>query len=221
MFHYSRFTLGRKTVSAPVETTYNASTTVTAPSNGTYEIHCFGGGGGRRTNASAADAGAGGGAYSKKNTLSVTAGQQLTLTVGAAGANHNSAPTAGGASSVTFNSVVQCDAKGGLSGTGGGTGGQASSGTGDVKYSGGTGGGGAAYFDGEFGQWYYADGGGGGAAGSGGAGGNGTNGTADFGDVIHGSVGANGGGTYPGTGTGSGANSAPGAGKIILIFTAS
>lgn len=90
-------------------------------------VECWGAGGGGSTNVR----GGGGGGYSA-SLLSVTPGVGYSVTVGtgAAGAD-------GGDSSFGTGPLVL--AKGGLSGANGGTGGQASSGVGTTKFSGGTG----------------------------------------------------------------------------------
>jgi hypothetical protein len=107
--------------------TFLSSGTWTAPSGVTSAVvECWGAGGGGTTNVG----GGGGGAYSKSTVVVVpTVGYDVV--VGTSAAN-----TDGGDS--TFASIVVV-AKGGLSGTNGGTGGAAASGTGDTKYSGGNG----------------------------------------------------------------------------------
>lgn len=141
----------------------------TCPNNVTsIMIECYGGGGGGDV---FAGAGGGGGAYSKKNTYAVTPGASYSYTVGAGGSPGNSGGT------TDFDAV--CTAMGGDYGALGGFGGQASLGTGDVKYDGGKGAAGGAN-DG---------GGGGGCAGTGGAGGDGS-----------GTTGGTGNGGYAGNG---------------------
>lgn len=220
-------------VGTPVETTYLASTTVIAPSSGTYQMHCFGGGGGTRTTIASIPGGGAGGGYSKKNSLPVAGGQALTLTVGAAGTNHTTTPTKGGDTSVVFASVTQCLATGG--GVNGGTNDNTTNGIGDVKYNGGQGGMGQQWTDPEPpNATFTAVGGGGGGAGSGSNGGAGGFGIAAGGEATDGEGGTGGTGTYPGgRGAGNGVASAvPGggasfsggaasAGKIVLIFTPS
>ena len=132
----------------------------------TLIVEAWGGGGGTRWGYSG---GGGGGAYSKV-TLSVTQGDVISYTVAAGGTgqatNGGAANTAGGDSSAVFNSSTVVLAKGGAAPTdqNGAAGGQASSGTGDVKYSGGTGGTSAGPY-------------GGSGASSAGTGSNGTNGS--------------------------------------------
>lgn len=120
------------------------------------------GGGGSNTNNSP---GGGGGALSYVNNLSVTPGETLTVVVGV-GANN----VAGGDSYVRRSTTDLVLAKGGARGvSGGGQGGSAAAGVGDVKYSGGNGGAAADSSD---------RGGGGGAAGYSGNGGKGGDGAA-------------------------------------------
>ena len=106
------------------------STTWTAPT-GVYvvQVECWGGGGNGQ-HAASGNAGGGGG-YSKLNSFSVTPGNGYAVVVGAI------------ASQSYFVGVSTCLAKGGANGVSGSTkaaGGDAASGVGDVKYSGGSGG---------------------------------------------------------------------------------
>jgi hypothetical protein len=160
----------------------------TAPSSGTYEIpagvtairiECWGGGGaggGAGGSLNVTGRGGGGGAYARLNTLAVTPGQTLALTVGNGGAGASNANGGNGEnSSVTYNSVTVVLAAGGAGGTratgnnGGSTaGGSSSVSVGDVAFDGGNGGGGG----------FGGGGGGGGSAGNSGAGGIGGTGSA-------------------------------------------
>lgn len=79
--------------------------------------------------------GGGGGAYSKKLSISVTPGNSYTVVVGQSGTPVKNAEGANGGDSY-FIDVSTVLAKGG---GGNGIGGQASSGVGDIKYSGGNG----------------------------------------------------------------------------------
>ncbi len=108
--------------------TFFSNGTWTCPAGVTsVSVECWGAGGGGTTNT----AGGGGGAYSKK-TVAVTPSSNYAVVVGTSAANAN-----GGDTTFASTTVV---AKGGLSGGNGRTGGQASAGTGDTKYSGGDGG---------------------------------------------------------------------------------
>lgn len=136
---------------AEVVDTFTSSDTWTRPSGvNDATVECWGAGGG----GSAAVGGGGGGAYAAAALTRLTAAS-YTVTVGTGAANAD-----GGDSS--FDTLVA--AKGGLSGTNGGTGGQASASTGDTSYDG---------ADGVLGSGLTAGGGGAGdsAAGSGSVGG--------------------------------------------------
>ena len=129
---------------------------VTAP-DGTpnaVQIELWGAGGGGTTGVRAG----GGGAYSRSNAVPVTPSTGYAVAGLAGGAANTNAADA------TF-ATTTVVAKGGLSGTNGGTGGAAASGTGDVKFSGGTGAAGTGNTTGGGG----AGSAGNGAAGSGGA----------------------------------------------------
>ena len=107
--------------------TFIASGTWTCPAGVTsVDIDAIGAGGGGSTNVG----GGGGGAYAGSTGVSVTPTTGYTITVGTSAANTN-----GGDSS--FDSTVI--AKGGLSGTNGGTGGTAAASTGGTKRDGGNG----------------------------------------------------------------------------------
>lgn len=120
---------------------FTSSGTWTCPAGVTsVQVECFGGGGGGGSDRAAAKSGGGGGggAYSKRNSIRVVPSYTYTVTV-AASVN----PKTNGSSSVfTGEDLVTCVAVGGMAG---GTyvgkfGGNAASGSGDVKYSGGNGG---------------------------------------------------------------------------------
>ncbi len=109
--------------------TFTSSGTWTAPDDVTeVTVEVWGAGGGSSIIDSTDAMGGGGGAYSR-SVINVTPSTQYSITVGTSAAD-----TDGGDSSFGSSTVV---AKGGLSGANGGTGGQASSGTGTVKYGGG------------------------------------------------------------------------------------
>jgi hypothetical protein len=125
-------------------------------------IECIGGGGKTYGNNFDAVGGGGGGAYSKKNNLILTPGASISYYVGASDEDS------------WFKSITDVLAKHGNYSSGSpGVGGQASSGYGDVKYSGGNGGSGGGSNGG--------GGGGGGAAGPNGNGNNGLNNSAAYG----------------------------------------
>jgi hypothetical protein len=137
--------------------------------------------------------GGGGGAYSAKNNPSFTPGgtNVYNFNIGAPGASGTSSSTAGAAGGDTWVlSASVCLAKGGSGGVQNSTaavlGGQASAGIGDVKYSGGSGGGADA--------GGTSGGGGGSAATPTGNGGNGAQGSETNGAAV--------GGTAPGGGAG-------------------
>lgn len=107
--------------------TFTSSGTWTCPAGVTsIDVEAIGAGGGGTINVG----GGGGGAYSASTAISVTPGNNYTITVGTSAVNTN-----GGDSS--FSTTVI--AKGGLSGTNGGTGGTAAASTGTTKFSGGNG----------------------------------------------------------------------------------
>lgn len=146
------------------------------PTNNTIEVY-GGGGGGHSGQDGGTNSGGGGGAYSRINNLVLTPGASVSYSVGGGGAGgpprSNSDGAAGG--DTWFLSTGTVLAKGGLGGGMNGHtpysaayGGQASSGVGTVRYSGGSSGiyGGGARAGG---------GGGGGAAGPNGNGGTGGN----------------------------------------------
>lgn len=156
----------------------------------TVTIVCIGGGGGSSYFYDDHDhfQGGGGGAYSAKNTYSVSGLSGIYIYVGAAGPAVHSLANAGGDSYAKENSsggTTICFAQGGQSGT---TGGNAASGTGDVKYSGGNG---VDAF-----QRYI------GAGGAGGPSGNGSTGSGNNGGASGGSPGGAGGGQNNGQGAG-------------------
>ena len=105
------------------------------------DVECWGAGGsgGRQTNNTAS--GGGGGAYSKK-TITVTPTTEYTVTVGEGGALKTSDGNGNAGGDSWFSTDATVLAKGGSGGDGSGgassaLGGQASSGVGDTKYSGG------------------------------------------------------------------------------------
>lgn len=177
-------------------------------SNNTIEV--IGGGAGGNGGAVGSVYGGGGGAYSKIANLTLTPGASVTYRIGSGGASGNPSTaggdtffnrTAGSANTCADTSSV-C-AKGG-SGSSSGTGGDAASGIGTVKYSGGNGGLNST----------NAGGGGGGAAGPRGNGGNGGSSTSSGGPGGGGggggsnaadntlTTGTNGGNNYVGYGAG-------------------
>lgn len=108
--------------------TFTASGTWTAPAGVTSAtIEVWGSGGGGTTNTG----GGGGGAYSR-SVIEVVPAQEYDVVIGAVAGN-----TDGGDS--YFNNTSTVMAKGGLSSSNGGTGGQADDGVGDIKFSGGNG----------------------------------------------------------------------------------
>lgn len=108
--------------------TFTADGTWTCPA-GVLEaiVECWGAGAGGTTNVGAG----GGGAFARK-TVAVTPSTGYAVVVGTSAANTNGEDS-------TFDSTTVV-AKGGLSGTNGGTAGQASASTGDIKFNGGNGG---------------------------------------------------------------------------------
>ena len=211
-------------------------------------VECWGGGGGGCSGyqvfqgpPSFGVGGGGGGAYSKGTNIAVIPGTVYTIVVGGGGR-----PNVNGTNSIfasTTNIIVAMGGSGAITNNPGASGGQASAGTGNVKYSGGNGG---------YGSTPCSGGGGGGGAGNaanGGAGGigsyNGGNSTCTGGaGGTGGSVGGGAGGTgwtdgnytpggtgNPGTqpgGGGGGASSGTGAnyagglgaaGKVRLTYT--
>ena len=222
-----------------VTITFTTSDTWTAPTGVTsvsVEVRGGGGAGGGTNTTADGGGGGGGGAYSKKNSVSVTPGNNYTVTVGTGGTGVSGADgNAGNDSWFVDTSTVLAKGGGGgktpVGGAGGvaGAGGAALSGIGDIKSSGGSGGTGS---DSPFG----AGGGGGGGAGDaadGGAGGVGANkapgaggagGTSGGGDggaggyQVNGNPGTALGGAGGGSGNGtlSGGNGA--AGKVVLTY---
>lgn len=183
------------TLAAPTTTVYTASTTLLIPAGSTVNAEMWGGGASGSGNAGATSGrgGGGGAAYSQKSSIPITAGTTYTITVGQGGAQTNlDAGNAGGDS--WFSTIGTILAKGGgvAAAEIGGTGGQAASGVGTVKHSGGNGGNGFVSGGPDGG------GGGGGAAGSAN---DGTNGASGNGSGIGGA-----GGTGGATGGGNGGN---------------
>lgn len=159
------------------------------------QVECYGagGGGGSGGGLSTAGHGGGGGAYSKTNSVAVTAGVTYDVRVGDSGLGGGFGSAGASGTDSYFNSPVTAMAKGGGGGGGSGTGlpgigGSASASVGDVKYAGGAGGTG----------WISGSGSGGGGGSSAGTGAAG-----DPGDNA-GSTGATAGGTAPAGGTDGG-----------------
>lgn len=100
----------------------STSQTYTFSSTGTCFITAIGGGAG---GGSAYNRGGGGGGsgYVAGSTVSVTAGQTLTVTIGAAGAGGTSYGSGGSGGTTTTSGVVTLSASGGSSGISGGSGG--------------------------------------------------------------------------------------------------
>ena len=251
---YTPLTAGDKIYYAETSTgasagsqTYNSSTTFTVPAGVTsIEVHTWGGGGagGSCGNGSATNSAAGGGAGGNYgfSTLTVTPGQNYTITVGNGG-------TPGAATASTNGGVGGQTSVTGTGGTvtangGGGGGGAANNASGTAGTVGATGTatttrlGGAAAAGG--GGTYGPSGGGGGGAGSGSVGGaasGSTAGTGGTGTYTGGAGGAGRGTTLgangtAGTATGGGgggaqnysttgayAGGAGGAGKVIITWT--
>jgi hypothetical protein len=157
-------------------------------------VEVWGGGGGAGSRIGHSIGGAGGGAYSKKSNIKVVPGATLAYFVGTGGKSTNDGSAGGDGGDSWFMSATTVMAKGGKGSLPGccepGAGGQASSGYGDVKYSGGSGG--KAH-----GPYAYGGGGGGAAASSSGNGGVG----ADAASISGQSEGARG-GMSPGAGAG-------------------
>lgn len=174
---------GDQTFTTVGNTTWNVPEGVTAVS-----IVCVGGGGGQNSTT-----GGGGGAFAYANAVSVTPGEALTITVGAAGTTGN------GGNSLVRNAAttILVQANGGSSG---GTGGTVATGTGFAGGAGGIGGSGGRGGGGGGAGGYSAIGGAGGAGG-------GNNGTS--------ATGGGGGGGF-GTNT-SNAAGGPGGGVNIEI----
>ena len=100
---------------ATINYSSNSSGT-TIPAN-VYSVlaKCWGGGGAGSTMTSGTGGGGKGGSYSTK-TVSVTPGQSISVTIGAAGTS-GASPTNGGQSNVTINGTTVCQAAGGNSAT--------------------------------------------------------------------------------------------------------
>jgi len=190
--------------------TSTASTTWTVPAdwnNASNTIEVIGGGGsGANAAASAAGGGGGGGAYAKVSNVTLPAGSDVGIKIGAGGtAPGNGVAGNNGGDTWLCNSTANCGgiasssvvvgAKGGGGGPldGSGAGGASSTSVGDIKYSGGNGG-------------ADCDGGNSGGGG-GGAGGPNTTSTPKSTGAGGGGHGAGGGGdTSPGVGGGGGGN---------------
>ncbi len=210
----------------PQEITYSSSTSWTVPSCVTsVTVHAWGGGGGGGGARSGAGGGGGGGAYHTAE-LTVSSGEEYTITIGAGGTSAaNADGNPGGETTVTGTggTVTAAGGYGGLRGSGGyGSGGAGGTGT----YDGGTGG--TAAGNGA---------GGGGGAGSGGDGGDGGNavrgdaGTGEYegglggnyrttnGNGLPGSAPGGGGGGARSTVTTTRAGGTGGDGQVILVYT--
>jgi len=193
----------------PTETYTSAGTFywIAPAGTGGANISCLGagGGGGGSNTDFGGGGGAGGGAFSKKNGVSVTSGGNYTVVVGASGAGSASGNGGTGGDSY-FIDVSTVLAKGGIGGKlcGGGTasGGDAASGVGDTKWSGGIGAAGTAG---------AVTGGAGESAGAASAGHNGSSGVPGLGGTGL-SDGGDGGGGSPGVGSNGVSGQAPGGG---------
>ncbi|MBI4085993.1 MAG: fibronectin type III domain-containing protein [Candidatus Liptonbacteria bacterium] len=225
-FVYGGIFYGVPDAHAIVET-FNSSVTWTAPAGVTSVTVEAWGGGGAGGVSGAGGTGAGGGAYSKA-TVTVTPGQNYSLTVGAGGVVLG---TPSGDSWFSPGAVGEATvlAKGGGVAEPG-TGGAAASGIGATKFSGGNGGAGFT------GSGTRGGGGGGSATGSanGGNGGNGASFVAGTGGIGEGNGGGGGGtggggaagpGNAPGGGGGGAALAVNGgagaAGRVVLTYTVS
>lgn len=173
-------------------------------SNNSVELIAGGAGGGRGNPGTAGKGGQGGGAYSKSSNITI--GSTASYQVGIGGPRNNTAGNAGtsggdswfngtslGAASVSAQGAAAVNTQAG------GTGGQAASGIGSIKYNGGNGGNGQSTNG--------AGGGGGGAGGYTGAGANGTNGASgNGGNGGNGSAGSGGAGATAQGGVGGNGN---------------
>lgn len=174
--------------------TFTATSTWTCPVgvNAVSVELWAGGGGGAGEDGTSGGGGGGGGAYSKMNFLAVVVGEVYTVTVGAGGQGGLNGATGASGGDSWFWSVSKVYAREGIGGrvdNTPSTGGFASVGKGDVRYSGGNGGAGGD----------VGGGGGGGGAGSAGNGGDGVQG----GDPSGGAGGAGGSGEGGAGGAGS------------------
>lgn len=185
-----------------VSTTYNSSSTFTAPAGITSAtVQAWGGGGGGASRTSNGGGGGGGGGAYSRGAVAVLAGSNYTVNVGGGGA----ANTAGGDSWFSLGSTTGALARGGSGGTqnitNGAAGGVTATGIGSVLYAGGNGGNGATTY-----------GGGGGSSAGTNAAGNYTS----FSNTSTGATapagGGNGGNGRTGTQGGGTAGSAPGGG---------
>ena len=183
------------------------TTSWTIPSGVTTlaRVGAWGGGGGTSTTGTA---GAQGGAYAEADNVSVTPGDTLTMSIGAAGqggasGGYNSG-TAGGTTTVTYSATTVVSAPGGAPGNFGTPGSGTQSGTGAIFFQGGQGGYTAAINGGN---------GGGGAAGPSSNGQAGTGGVSNDGGAGGAGDGGNGGagGAGDSTGSGPGGNGSNGA----------
>jgi len=187
------------------------STGTFTPGTGFYAVDaaCWGGGGaggGSTTATSKAGGGGGGGGYSKSIGIGVTPGNEVTVTVGVGGTCAVAGTDGGSGGDSWFYTAGTILAKGGVGGKSqanlsiGGSGGLASVGIGDSRYSGGNG--------------FTPSANGGGGGGSAGTGSNGNNASSATGAsaVSGGGAGGNGGGNHaiggsapvPGPGGGGG-----------------
>lgn len=160
-------------------------------------VAAIGGGGGGYGSSSNPGSGGGGGAFMYANNVSVTAGQVLTVAVGAGGTGSIN-PTGGGNSAVynaSFTNFVLAGGGSAASASSGGAGGNAHTGTGFAGGSGGPKGG-------NYGSGGNGGGGGGGAGGKTSAGGTGADagqGNPPYNNATHGSASGGSGGLGGGT----------------------
>ncbi len=132
------------------QTTFTTSGTWTCPAGVTsVTVECWGGGGGGgfgRSTKGAAGGGGGGGAYAS-SVITVTPGNNYTMTIGASGTGGAASGTAGTNGGVTSFGVTTVIAAGGIFGAGiatnnagsGGAGGTVAGSTGTTRFAGGTG----------------------------------------------------------------------------------
>lgn len=128
-----------------VTITLTSGSSWTVPSdwnNASNTIDVYGGGGAGGAAPVAVGAGGGGGAFSRKNNATLTPSASIPISVGAGGTPNFGTSTGNPGADTWFSSTGYLLAKGGFGGSpgnsgGGGSGGFASSGVGDLKYSGG------------------------------------------------------------------------------------
>jgi hypothetical protein len=105
-----------------ISQTFTSSGTFTVPAGVTkIDIEAWGGGGGGAGGSSVVNetsgGGGGGGAYVKITSMTVTPGQEYTITVGVGGTGGTNASFDGKASSVSIGSIIIIEAEGGKGGT--------------------------------------------------------------------------------------------------------